>query len=673
MDGSEIRYRARQAAQAQWERMGIGMAMREEPAGETGRAWPGRPATGFDAALYTSAADRVMAGRFHLFASRELNPGFPPAWNRDPKSGTEAPLVFGKTMDYRNESLVGDIKYLWELNRHLELVTLAQAWHLTGDLRYAEGAREYLESWFRQCPCPKGPNWTSSLELAIRLLNWSYAWQLLGGDQSPLFEGGRGERFRRAWLESIYLHLRFVRGHLSRHSSSNNHLLGEYTGLFTGATVWPLWRECREWRELAGQALQDEALRQNAEDGVNREQAIWYEHEVADMLLHAGLIGRANGIEFSKEYWTRIAAMLEFISSVMDVAGQVPMIGDADDGVMVRFSQEPGFDVYQSLLATGAVLFGRRDFKAKGRRFDDKTRWLLGDAAAAQFERIPAWLDRNRVRREFPAGGYWILGDKLETPDETRIVADAGPLGFLSIAAHGHADALSLTLSYRGREILVDPGTYAFHTRKKWRDYFRGTSAHNTLRLDGQDQSVPGGNFLWLKHARAECRLFECRDEFEEWEASHDGYLRLPEPVRHRRRIFYDKRAATLEVTDTLDGTGTHTAELFWHFSEGCRVKPVGAGFEIRHQEITVRLQPPEMLDTRLVAGEDSPPLGWISRSFDHKSLTTTLVCKGEVKAPVTLHTRFELESCPPPVKVLDRARRDPGLRRRRELESEES
>ncbi len=109
--------------------------MREEPAGETGRTWPGRPARKFDAALYTSAADRVMAGRFNLFASRELNPGFPPAWNRDPKSGTEAPLAFGKTLNYRDEALVGDIKYLWELNRHLELVTLAQAYHLGHALR----------------------------------------------------------------------------------------------------------------------------------------------------------------------------------------------------------------------------------------------------------------------------------------------------------------------------------------------------------------------------------------------------------------------------------------------------------------------------------------------------------------------------------------------------------
>lgn len=673
MDASEILYRVRQALQAQWERTGVGMAKRTEPAGETGHAWSGQPARDFNAALYTTAADRVMAGRFRLFASHELHPGFPPAWNRDPKSGTEAPLAFGKTMDYRDESLVGDIKYLWELNRHLDLVTLAQAYHLTGDMRYADGAREFLESWFRQCPYPRGPNWTSSLELAIRLVNWSYAWQLLGGTQSPLFEGSGGERFKRAWLESIYLHLQFVRGHLSRYSSSNNHLLGEYMGLFIGATMWPLWSECREWRVFAGNAIQDEALRQNADDGVNREQAIWYQHEVADMLLHAGLIGRANGVEFSDEYWARIVDMLEFISSVMDVAGQVPMIGDSDDGVMVRFSQEPGFNAYQSLLATGAVLFNRREFKAKAGRFDDKSRWLLGDAAAARFERVPHWLDRRPVRRAFPGGGYWILGDKFETPDETRIVADAGPLGFLSIAAHGHADALSFTLSLRGREILVDPGTYAFHTRKKWRDYFRGTSAHNTLRLDGQDQSVPGGNFLWLKHAHAECHLFECRDDFEEWEASHDGYLRLREPVRHRRRIFYDKHAATLEVTDTLDGTGTHLVELFWHFSEGCRVKHEGAGFRIRHDEITVKLQPPAALDARLAAGQDSPPLGWISRSYDHKSPTTTLVCSGEVKAPVSLHTRFELESRPPPSRLPDDARRDPVLRRRRELESQQS
>ena len=123
-------------------------------------------------------------------------------------------------------------------------------------------------------------------------------------------------------------------------------------------------------------------------------------------------------------------------------------------------------------------------------------------------------------------------------------MADAGPLGYRSIAAHGHADALSFTLSVGGEEFLIDPGTYAYHTQERWRRYFRGTAAHNTVRIDGLDQSVPGGNFMWLRHARSACSLWLSSTEQDSFEGWHDGYMRLEDPVKHRRLIELDKKRA---------------------------------------------------------------------------------------------------------------------------------
>ena len=60
-----------------------------------------------------------------------------------------------------------------------------------------------------------------------------------------------------------------------------------------------------------------------------------------------------------------------------------------------------------------------------------------------------------------------------------------------------------------GKEFLIDPGTYAYHTHRAWREYFRGTAAHNTVRVDGVDQSQSGGNFMWLKKAEASVEEFE--------------------------------------------------------------------------------------------------------------------------------------------------------------------
>lgn len=97
-------------------------------------------------------------------------------------------------------------------------------------------------------------------------------------------------------------------------------------GLFIGSVVWPCWKESAGWGQLAKIGFEKEALKQNAVDGTNREQAIWYQREVADMMLLCGLVGRANEIDFSFEYWSRLETMLEFIASILDVAGNVPMI-----------------------------------------------------------------------------------------------------------------------------------------------------------------------------------------------------------------------------------------------------------------------------------------------------------------------------------------------------------
>lgn len=640
---TEILYRVRQAIQAQTERHGIGLARPTAPVGKAGRPWLNELPRDFDTVLYCAAADRVLAGRYDVFALQDVELGFPPQWNHDPKMGVEAPLVFGKMLNYRDERLVGDIKYLWEPNRHVELVTLAQAWNLTGEAKYAEGIRVLLDSWFDQCPYPMGPNWTSSLEHAVRLVNWSFAWHLLGGEASPLFEGDTAQAFKHRWLEAIYQHCHFIAGNFSRFSSANNHLLGEYMGLLIGAITWPLWPESVRWRQLAQQGFESEALKQNFKDGVNCEQAIWYHHEVTDMMLLCGLVGRANGIEFDMMFWKRLEVMLEFIAGLMDVGGNIPMIGDSDDAVMVRFSREPEFDVYKSLLATGAVLFNRGDFKAKVGRFDDKSRWLLGADAAAHFETLTIPVSET-PRRGFPQGGYYVLGQHFGQAEEIRAVVDCAPLGYLSIAAHGHADALAFTLSVAGEEMLIDPGTYAYHTQKEWRDYFRSTRAHNTVCVDGLDQSVIGGNFMWIKHAKARLEVWDPGERQDRVAGSHDGYLRLADPVQHRREIVFDKTAGTIRVLDTLKCKKNHRVEIHWHCHEEAEVSLQETGVKIARAkgEVTLTLEDKRFL-VRLVRGEETPPLGWVSRSFDNKLPSTVAVWSGEIEGSCELETRMQV------------------------------
>jgi len=648
MTAAEVAFRAGRALQVRAERLGALRAARapEPQFGQPVHPWVCIPANA-RAARYLAAADRIREGALDVFALPGADLGQPPRWNRDPKSGIQAPLVYGKTLDYRDSDVVGDIKYLWEPNRHLQLVTLAQAYAMSGAVKYFEELAEQLDSWFVACPSGLGPNWASSLEAAIRLVNWSIAWQLIGGAGCRQFESPRYAGLRQRWLRSVFEHAEFVRGWFSLHSSANNHLIGEAAGLFVAGVTWPHWKRASLWADTGKRVLEREALAQNAPDGVNHEQAVWYQHFVLDFLVFCLLAGRANGRGFSAEYEARIESMLDYLASIMDAGGNVPQFGDADDGRMARLAQGEGCCPYKSLLATGAILFGRGDFKLKAGALDDKTRALIGPGADEEYGRLDTKKTRLPLRRTFPHGGCYVLGCDFDTPAEIRLVADAGPLGYRSIAAHGHADALSFTLSAAGRELLIDPGTYAYHTRGAWRQYFRGTSAHNTVRIDGLDQSVQGGNFLWLKKANAACSVWLSSAEKDCFEGWHDGYLRLPDPVKHRRLIELDKRVRRIVVEDTLEMAEDHEVELFFHCHEESRVSAVDGGFLVRRGEVSLRITLPDIPGARieLLRGSLSPMSGWVSRAFDCRQPAPTIAWRARLIGRSVLRTEMLVEA----------------------------
>ena len=601
---------------------------------------------GLDAASYLAAADRIAAGTLDIFGAR-CEGEAPPRWNRDPKTGTEAPLTFGKRLNYRDRRRVGEIKYVWELNRHLHLVTLAQAFALGGDTKYLEVLREHVESWISACPYGRGPNWCSALEAAIRLINWSIAWQLAGGAHAELFAGSGGGRFRERWLASIYQHVCFVRGYLSRHSSANNHLIGEAAGLFIAGLTWPCWPQVRRAHAVARRILEREALLQNSADGVNLEQAVCYQQFVLDFLLLPLLAAESAGEPLSGDYRARIAAMLAFLASIMDAGGSVPMIGDGDDGAVTRLAPGTGCCPYRSLLASGAVLFEDSALAHKAGQLDDKTRWLFGARAEEAFARLrgrPAVLP---CRRSFPGGGYYVLGCDFERASEMRVVADVGPIGYGALAAHGHADALSFTLSIGGLPFLIDPGTYRYHGGGRWRTYFRGTSAHNTVAVDGVDQSEQGGDFLWLRKARAACTGAEFSDAVETLCGSHEGYLRLADPVLHRRRLILEKGTRSLTIEDELEMSGEHHAEIFLHCAPECAVEAAACGFAIRRGPWTLLVQLPAHPAgaAELYRGSMQPLCGWVSRHYGQREPAPTIVWRARLAGRSRLCTRLMCQS----------------------------
>jgi hypothetical protein len=246
--------------------------------------------------------------------------------------------------------------------------------------------------------------------------------------------------------------------------------------------------------------------------------------------------------------------------------------------------------------------------------------------------------------RQFPAGGYYFLGDRFDEPDEIRLLVDAGPLGYLSIAAHGHADCLSLLLSVAGKELLVDPGTYCYHTQREWRDYFRGTAAHNTVRIDGMDQSQIAGAFLWADKAKSEVEELRSAPTSDSLRAKHFGYSRLADPVTHVREVLFDKTARTIDIVDEIRCNGAHRVERFWHFSERCAVELARGRVEARNETVRLTIDTAEPdAQGRLLRGETKPIAGWISRRFGQKEPTSTVVFVNDIRGTCKLRTRMQV------------------------------
>ena len=211
------------------------------------------------------------------------------------------------------------------------------------------------------------------------------------------------------------------------------------------------------------------------------------------------------------------------------------------------------------------------------------------------------------------------------------------------MAAHGHADALSFVLTIDGQPIFIDPGTYLYHNSAEWRNYFRGTSAHNTIRIDGQDQAVAAGTFIWSKHFDCRVLSFESNHKIDNLVADHDGYLSLPDPVNHRRTIQFNKSKNTIRIEDLIDCKSEHLVEQYFHLAPECEVtKAEDNLWLIKREYIEIKLTCPKDSATAVHRGETEPPLGWYSKSFGHKEPTSVL--KQQCKIPGTTAFTSQIE-----------------------------
>lgn len=478
--------------------------------------WLHRPAGTGGLAHVSAEAEALAGGRWRCFG-HDVALADPPRWNANVLTGVEWPDAPSRAIDYHVSGAAGGAKFAWELGRLTPLPALALAARAAGERAHAERAARWLADFARAAPLGHGIHHTSGIEMALRVLTTSATLALLEPAEVREPEAVLGLLAQQAlWCGD----------HLSLGSSANNHLLAELAAMVVAGSLWPALRPARSLRRAALARLQRELLRQFHPDGVNAEQAFGYVPFVWELALLALHAAECAGEAVRPDVWERLARSLEFMRVVRLPDGRWPQVGDEDDGrVLLAWDGPSRLDLVGNALAARA-----------GADALDADATALAALLFGAVGRAPRAAADGAHR--FPAGGWTVWRER-----GLLVTFDHGPLGLGTLAAHGHADALSLTV-WRGVDgLVVDPGTFAYQEDAEARERCRSTPVHSTVHFGGRSQSRSLGPFLWGRRA-----VVDRAGEFEgcTWASGE----------RHERALQVAGGVVTVE--DRVEGRDAH-------------------------------------------------------------------------------------------------------------------
>jgi hypothetical protein len=590
-------------------------------------------------AAIVADADRLLKGEWEMLGAVRTDM-VQPDWFWDPVTGhRSSPEAYAFSLNQRDEAAVGNIKQVWEVNRLQHLTLLATAWVLTGEEAYAQRVADQLRSWLRENPFLSGVNWTSGIELGVRLINLAWIRRLLDSwpGVAALFEGSE------TTVRQIRWHQEYLAAFESRGSSANNHVIAEAAGQLAASCAFPWFPESERWRREAVSLLSRSLADNTFPSGINRELASDYHGFVFELGVLAAAEAAAAGTPVPDDTGRLLCSMADAMASLVDCLGQPPRQGDSDEGRVVLLDA-PVHNRWPALLALGDGVFGRLGWWPAVPQDAGSVllRSLAGDVEEVS-GRPAARPDR------FPDAGISILRTAAADSPELWCRCDGGPHGFLSIAAHAHADALSVEVRYGGVDVLADPGTYCYHGEPAWRSYFQSTIGHNTVEVGGRWQSVRGGGFLWLRHAAGHELAVADDGEVASWTGEHDGYR----PAVHRRSVRLDRAARVVEITDEISG-GAHDVRVAFHLGPDVAASltsaaggdDAGAVASLAWPDAvtpgSAELTLPAGLEWSLHRGETAPILGWYSAGLGHRVPAVTLLAQGRSLPDGRLVTRLK-------------------------------
>jgi hypothetical protein len=578
-------------------------------------------------------ADAIRAHRFDLLGSGEMTLGAEIDWHTDFKSGHTWPLEHHTRLTLSAPDGGFDVKVPWELSRFHHALRLGQAYLYTGNDAYAHEITAQVAHWIAANPCEFGINWAGPMDVAIRAVNWVWAYRLIAGSPALTPEGAA------LWLASLREHANYLLTHLEDGWPRTNHLIANLTGLAYLGILLPELPQAVRWRAVGLRSLWRELERQVTPDGVDYEASTSYHRLVAEMSLHVAALCRINDIEIPQAADDRLRAMLDVIATCTRPNGTAPLIGDADDGRLLPLGafDDPAHEAndHRHLLALAALVFDDAPAawaSAAGNAWQDAL-WCFGEKAAARMSAAQAAAIPSRG---FAQGGLFVM-----CHGDLHLTARAGGVGQDGAGGHAHNDTLSVTLAAFGRTFLIDPGSYTYTSDPQARNAFRSTAYHNTLQIGGEEiNRLRHDLFRLTEDAHVTIHRWHSSDDFDLLDASHDGYMRLTPGVTHRRQVWFDKAAGLWLLRDLLISPRGSAPEidvtLWFHFAPlSAEVIPAAGAV------CTADPAGPNLLILPLGDYPLQPALadGWYAPRYGIRSQAPVAKFTGRVRLPAALVT----------------------------------
>ena len=475
-------------------------------------------------------SEKIINHIFSFLADKEYNLDKNIDWNQDFKSGFIWENKFYKKIKIVDLSNDADVKVPWELSRFQHIFTLGKTYWITTDKKYYLEFKKEVLDWIEKNPIYMTVNWTCTMDVAIRAVNWIFGYFLF----KNLID--KDIDFLKKLNNSLYNHGRYIIKNLEKGLGyANNHYLSDLNGLiFLGLYFKKLNNiEVNHWIKVGIRELEKEMFIENNSDGSNYETSTSYHRLVTELMFYPMYLCELNNINFSENYKKRLEKMFEFMGKITKSNGYYPLIGDVDNGRLVI-----PFDYYnwkindcRHIISVGGEYFNNQFLKEVGAKELEEKLWI-NNSNNIYKEKF------YKKSSEFSKGGYYLLQNK-----DIYCLIKAGELSVKGAGGHSHNDQLAFELNILGEDFIVDTGTGVYTADKNIRNLFRSTIMHNTVAIKGIEQNDFDENNLFSMPEQTFSKCLKFSDN--EFEGEHYGYLKKV-GVIHNRKIILEKNSLSI-------------------------------------------------------------------------------------------------------------------------------